>query len=466
MWLGAREAMWDAEEGAYTDGGLSVYDGEGWAARTTENSSLRADSVTALAVGCEGEMWIGLGSLQDNVGAGIDRLDTAGEPHNLDNDAWQAALQSPPLTSDLVTAIAPDCSRGRTWVATMPNFTDAGIRGGGVGQYNYATQSWTAYIAASGLQSYTTDTVTGDARSIAVGPDGTAWIGTWGTTGTSREEAISQWPYVPSVVNAFRDGVWSAEVFEGDGWTSTIAVDSDGTVWAGTSRGGMDSDQDGQEDQEIGKTAGGIKLATDSSEWVSWSPANTPLASGDVDVIRVGPDGDVWIGTSGWGLMRFHPSQEPTPTSTSTPAPPDLTKTPTLTSTPTLTRTATAVPPTPTATPGRPPLHHFYVPLIAGNWTEGGIPSPTPTPPDSRPQFTCSGWCEAESLPGMRRQTVTSDKAVSDWRMRIDVWLVGMLREEAPTHAVVEAPDGYHVRVEALFAGEWLLACESDAECP
>lgn len=42
---------------------------------------------------------------------------------------------------------------------------------------------------------------------------------------------------------------------------------------------------------------------------------------------------------------------------------------------------------------------------------------------------------------------------------------IGVLLEETPTYAVVEAPEGYHVRVEALFRGEWLLACESDVEC-
>jgi len=65
----------------------------------------------------------------------------------------------------------------------------------------------------------------------------------------------------------------------------------------------------------------------------------------------------------------------------------------------------------------------------------------------------------------MRRQSITSDRPVDDWIMRIDGMVVGVLLEEALTYAVVEAPEGRHIRVEALFEGEWLLACESDVEC-
>ena len=65
----------------------------------------------------------------------------------------------------------------------------------------------------------------------------------------------------------------------------------------------------------------------------------------------------------------------------------------------------------------------------------------------------------------MRRQRVESNVSVDDWRMRIDNWSIGVLGEEAPTYAVVEAPEGGHIRIEALVAGVWLPACESNVEC-
>ena len=512
VWFGTREATWDSSRREYTDGGLSVFDGDQWAIRTVENTGgesagLHSNSVTALAVGCSGELWIGLGNLQDSTGAGIDVLATAGDPFNPVTDIWWDPFRSPPLPSNLITGIAPDCSRRQLWVSSAPYFTGARIQGGGVGAYSYETAQWTVYTKADGIQSYVETGITGDARSIAVGPDGTVWVGTWGTTDMSRKEVFESWPYVPAVVNWYRGGTWSHEVFEHDGWTSSIAVDATGSVWAGTSRGGVDSDQDGQEDREVRKTAGGIKLTRDGAEWLSLSPANSRLVSGDIEVIVVGTDGDVWIGTNGWGLFRFHPAEptSPTPTSTSTPAPPSPTATgspsstptgtetpapssptatgspssaptstktpapssPTATSSPSSTPTGivTRQPATPTATPTVRIPRRVYLPMVVSN-RAGHLPTGTATPSAGiSPQFDCGGWCGSGSTPEMRQQTITSDRPVDDWRVYLDGWIIGILPEEAPTYAVIEAPVGSHVRVEALFRSEWLVACESDVEC-
>ncbi|MFQ5855388.1 MAG: two-component regulator propeller domain-containing protein [Anaerolineae bacterium] len=509
VWFGTREATWDASRRAYTDGGLSIFDGERWAVRTADNTGegstgLRSNSVTALAVGCNGELWIGLGNLQDNFGAGVDILETADDVHDLANDVWWDPFIHPPLPSNLVSDIAPDCNQRRLWVSSVPHFTGSRIQGGGAGVYNYHTSQWTVYTKADGMQSYTDTGITGNGRSIAVGPDGTVWVGAWGTTVMSREDVISSWPYVPAVVNWFRDGNWTAKVFQRDGWVSSIAIDAAGLVWAGTSRGGMDINQHGQEEeQEIVEATGGIKLTTDGINWVSWSPDNSPLVSDDIEVISVAPDGDVWIGTSGWGLMRFHPGQAATPTATSTSTPTQVppTLTPTNTNTPTQmppTPTPTSTPtrvsstPTPTATAAGHAPRKAYLPLIAINWGTYLVPpvaatpsTPTSTPtgtatpvpatptatatepsPGDSPRFNCGGWCEVGSSPGMRRQTVTSDRPVDDWRMLMTGLSIGILHEETSSYTIVEAPEGYHVRVEALFQGEWLPACESDVECP
>ncbi|MFQ5859819.1 MAG: two-component regulator propeller domain-containing protein, partial [Anaerolineae bacterium] len=92
VWFGTREATWDASRRTYTDGGLSVFDGDQWTLRRSSgeglSTGLRSNSVTALAIGCDGELWIGLGSLQDNFGDGINVVDTGGDPHDPGNDTW------------------------------------------------------------------------------------------------------------------------------------------------------------------------------------------------------------------------------------------------------------------------------------------------------------------------------------------------------------------------------------------
>lgn len=514
VWFGTREVTWESSERAYTDGGLSVFDGDQWTVRTAEEAAgasagLQSNTVTALSPGCAQELWIGLGSLQDNTGSGINVVDTAGALHDPSNDTWWEPFRYPAIPSDLITEIAPDCDQGRLWVSGIPYFAGSGTRGGGVGEYDHVTGQWAMYTTAEGLQSYAgSEDAAGEAQSIAVGPDGTVWVGTWGTADTSRGDVISHWPYVPAVVNWLRDGEWSARAFEGDGWGSTIAVDEAGTVWAGTSRGGMDVNRDGQaEDYVIDKAAGGIKLTVDGAEWVSWTPANSPLVTNDIEVIDIGPGGDVWIGTNGWGLMHFHPGDPstPTPTRTNTPTPasppasptgtattasptstatdepptatPTHTSTPPPSPTPTATSTATVTTSTPTAThtptltPVESSTKHVYLPMVARNRMNRRVPtataSPTATATPTRValQFNCSDWCQSGSSPGMRRQTITSNRSVDDWRMYIDGWFTGVLQEETPTYAIVEAPEGHHVRVEAFVEGEWFLACESDVGC-
>ncbi|MFQ5343905.1 MAG: two-component regulator propeller domain-containing protein, partial [Anaerolineae bacterium] len=73
VWFGTQPATWDAGEGVrggeWTDGGLSVYDGERWTTRTDDNTGgqyagMLDDRISALAIGCNGEIWIGLGNLR------------------------------------------------------------------------------------------------------------------------------------------------------------------------------------------------------------------------------------------------------------------------------------------------------------------------------------------------------------------------------------------------------------------
>lgn len=521
IWFGTQQVT--VESGQFTDGGVSVYNGEQWTIRTLQNTGgtnagLRLDAISTIGPGCRGDIWIGLGRIGEKVGLGIDVLDPNGAPHDRGNDNW-ASFEWDAILSNLITAIAPDCDHGRLWVAATSFPTEYGPRGGGVGVYEYGNERWTTYTISDGIESYRSGTATGEVQSIAVGPDGRVWAGTHGTTNLSLVNVWSDRPYLPATINWLQDNQWQHRVFERDGWVSSIAMDRSNVTWIGTSRGGMDIDfsqlrsRDGQEDDDlVDQAVGGIKL-TDGNEWVTWAPDNSPLVTDDIEIIAVAPNGDMWIGTNGWGVMRFHPGEPPTPTpapptatptststatatstptSSATPTPtntspatpsathtisPTPTNTSPATSTPTVTETLTRTPtptarttPTATATVPQGPSP-VYLPMVARNLHNEPTPTPTATPrstpTDRVPHFTCSDWCEPGSAPGTWRQTVTSDRPVEDWRAFFDTIQVGDLGAgEAPTQVIIEVPEGVHVRVEALYRGEWIPACESNAECP
>ncbi|MFQ5593635.1 MAG: Ig-like domain repeat protein, partial [Anaerolineae bacterium] len=324
VWLGTQPATWETSRrgGEWTDGGLSVYDGEQWTIRTDDNTGgqyagMLDDRISALAIGCEGKLWIALGSLRDNSGLGFNILDTMGDPHNVSNDEWGTPIQYTTIPSNLVTGIATDCAHNQLWIATSPFFTGFGTQGGGVARYEYDTGRWTSWIARDGIESFAEGRNDAFVMSITVGRDGTVWAGTWGTRDMDRSELIDNWPYVPAAINWFRDGIWSNQVFPNDGWVSSIAIDEDSNTWAGTSRGGLDiAHPDGKEDDGItGRADGGIKLTSDQATWETWMAGNSDLPASDIEVIRIAPNGEVWVGTNGWGIMRFHP-KEPIDTTT------------------------------------------------------------------------------------------------------------------------------------------------------
>jgi len=311
VWFGTQSATWDAGRNEWTDGGLSVYDGERWTIRTVENtggerSGLRSNAISALAIGCQGKIWIALGNRRDNSGAGLNVLDTMGDPHDLSNDEWWDPIQYSTIPSNLVAGIATDCAHNQLWIATMPFFSGFGTLGGGVARYDYETGRWTSWTARDGIESYEEGRNHAFVTSISVDADGTVWAGTWGTRGLSRQELIDNWPFGPAAINWFRNDRWLNQVFPGDGWVSSIAIDENRTVWVGTSRGGIDFDTDGKPDDGLaGRAIGGIQHTVDGTRWGAWTTENSPLATNDIEVIKVGPDGSVWAGTNGWGIMRF-----------------------------------------------------------------------------------------------------------------------------------------------------------------
>ena len=108
--------------------------------------------------------------------------------------------------------------------------------------------------------------------------------------------------------------------------------------------------------------------------------------------------------------------------------------------------------------------------MVARDWQARLTPLPTVTPTPTLvgpgPRFACSGWCELGEQPGTRRQFVTSDRPVEDWQAFIGNVLLSDLTRETPFLAYLDAPEGLRVRIEARYQGQWLVACESDVECP
>jgi len=388
VWFGTAAVTWDVRRRRFIDGGLSVFDGERWTLRTVENTGgagagLRNDNIATVAIGCQGRVWVGTGNLWDYSGSGIGMLDPGGDPFNRSNDTW---FWYTPLSN--VLDLAADCASNELWAAGN----------GGIAGYNFASQEWTAFNVFDGLICYTEDGVSCGVEvfTVAVASDHTIWVGTYGIPGMSQADLDAMRPYWPAVANWREDGLWRARVFEGDGWVSSIAIDHDGIVWIGTSRGGADYPfpSDGRPDdgdvERIDHAEGGIKLY-DGRIWYTFTSANSGLPTNDVEVIAVGPDGDVWIGTQGYGLVRFHPRLIPSPT-------PTLTSTPTSTSTQTPTPTPTDTPsPTPTDTPTptiTPTVTH--TPSPTNTPTQTFTPSITPTP---TPSFTSSPTSPATMTP-------------------------------------------------------------------
>lgn len=396
VWFGTQPATWEVlgrRGGRWTDGGLSLYDGVQWTTRTDANtggqySGLLDDHISALAIGCDGELWIALGNLRDNSGLGLTLLDTNGSPHDLATDLWSGPIRYRTIPSNLITGIAPDCARRQVWMSTAPYFTGFGTQGGGVARYEYESGTWTAWTTRDGIESFAADRNDAVIHSIGVAPDGTVWAGALGTRTLDRQTLVNNRPYVPAAVNWFQADAWSSLAFENDGWVSSIAVDDNGVVWVGTSRGGLDTDADGQEDDSVvDRAAGGIKLTVDGTEWVTWTPLDSTLAAGDIEVIRVAPNGDVWVGTNGWGILRFHPPDPATPT-------PTVTDTPTVTVTPSVT-------PSPTPDFAAERIRVVYMPLAARDWFGRPIPVPTVAPPTATRTPT-------ETPPATSTPTITS----------------------------------------------------------
>jgi hypothetical protein len=366
VWFGSTTTIWSATAKAYQDGGLAVFDGTRWTARTVETTrqgqtpGLRYNAVTSLAEGCNGELWVGTGSPWDFTGAGVNVVKPGATVHELAADTW-SAHPYPEVASNNVTAVAVDCAAGRAWMAAQHHITESQMGspggqwvGGGAAHLDLASGKWTRHDVGTGLQSYGKGSVKGEALAVLPVPGGGAWVGTFGTKDLDTPALVRQKPYWPAVLNTWSGSAWASQVFARAGWVSSLARDGDGRLWVATSYGGLARESAEPESWRTERTGAGLHV-WDGVAWAHLDVASAGLPANDVAVVAVAPDGDVWIGTDGWGLAQFQVGAMPaTPTPTLDLASPTPTRTPWPTATETVKPTATTIPTTalPTAATG------------------------------------------------------------------------------------------------------------------
>lgn len=205
-----------------------------------------------------------------------------------------------------------------------------------------ASWAWTSYSKADGLAD---DNV----RSIAVAPDGTVWVGTFGAGVASvKNGSFKNYSTADGLghnqvmaIEVAPDGtVWAGTIvglgrFDGNTWTNFTRSDgliyesvyalavTDGGLWIGTGKGVSFFDgsswinytkEDGLADNYVNDIAidstGGVWFATmkgvsyfDGS-WTSFTEEDG-LALNMVNTVAIGVDGDLWFGTSSGGSSHF-----------------------------------------------------------------------------------------------------------------------------------------------------------------
>lgn len=369
VWAGSSTSAWDGK--AYSDGGLSVFDGSRWTARTVASTKkgntpgLRSNAVSALAAGCGAEIFVATGSPWDVTGTGLDRLKLGASVHTLTSDAW-AGTSYPKLPSNNLTDVAVDCANQTAWVAGAHHLSEpdplsgtGGGRwtGGGVGAGKLGDDSWSRYDVTSGLESFGDNGSKGEAFAVLPAADGGAWAGTMGAKSLKPAEMVAQKPYFTAQLNRRQGSTWSSKAFAGAGWISAIARDPEDRLWVATSRGGLAREAIEPEGWRTDRLNGGLWVQIGET-WQRLDLAGSGLPSNDISGLAVAPNGDVWLSTDGWGLARFARGA-PTPTPTTAVAVP------------------TQVSPTATASPSATATGGPEFTPTAG----GGTVSPTPSAP-------------------------------------------------------------------------------------
>lgn len=319
------------EGGRYVDGGVSrlTLDTGVWGPPLrSDNSELPDNDTGSLALGPDGRLWIGLGS----VGGGKGGPTFSGDGvavYDPDAGTWERFdFEGRALAGNTVVDLA--AGAGQVWVAASYHPDSQNRRtGGGVSRYlDGAWASWSRddegflTFHGSGVATDQDPFIDGDVRSVTIDRSGMAWAGTYVLESGSLS---SRWPFVDAVVNRqVAPDAWANEVFEGSGWVSALVEDSAGQVWAGTTRGhfragGVAFQEHSPSGNRLYDDADGGLRVWGGAAWRALDPANSGLVSRAITALAVDPTtGHVWVGTENGGISVYRSGQ---PLATATPGP-------------------------------------------------------------------------------------------------------------------------------------------------
>jgi len=194
------------------------------------------------------------------------------------SDQWRGNFQLMPPTW---TTYTTQDGLGTNAVATLALGPDGRVWAGTYGGLSvWDGERWMTYATAHGLGD---DWVT----AVAAAPDGTIWIGTYGG-GLSRiapkfkVQGQESWSETWESFTRANSGLQSD-------WVAALAVAGNGAVWVGTYGGGVSR----------------VTRTGDELTWQTFTRANSGLAGDWITTLAVAPDGTTWVGTHGHGLSRF-----------------------------------------------------------------------------------------------------------------------------------------------------------------
>lgn len=294
VWVGARQSMFDAAKRAWTDGGLSRFDGQTWTRLAGPAGGLPSDHVSALALDGRGKLWVGTGATDRGPkefhyrGWGLAVVDTAA-------GRWERTFTHPQLASNNVTDVV--VRGGEVWVATAYFFyvdpRPGGAQfntGGGMSVYDLDRGAWRSYTDRDGLPPAVRDRSNRallDVRSVHADAAGTIWAG--GVAAGERDAADEGLP--DGYVAAVRDGALTAEPLDQTGPIVALASDGTGALWAATK-------------------ADGLRVRPTDGRWIRQRSAPGGLPSNQLTTLRFDNVGG-WLGTADQGLAVLLPPVAP-----------------------------------------------------------------------------------------------------------------------------------------------------------
>ncbi|MFN2202879.1 MAG: two-component regulator propeller domain-containing protein [Caldilineaceae bacterium] len=322
-----------------TDRGLQVYDpqSDGWTVFDSADSPMSHDDVTALfcdeaqgvliaayalngldVFSADTGEWT-LVNESDGLETGIIRKIAVTEPQTIwiasqlgltrfrDGTSTLFSTDNSPMTANGVTALASN-GTDTVWLATAGDL------------YRTDGENW---------QTYNQETVTGtdfpngSITGLAVGPDGSVWVG------SDQTQVCRFDPAIGGCAEFFNDvpGMANAPL-------TSLFLDSDGAVYYTTSGAGVSVYEGGQwstyfagDEPVMGNRIRSMVGDTDGSVWIAtrsgvsqvasddqrvhaFTAADSPLLSHDVRAVQPASEGSVWFGSAGGANFYQDPNWE------------------------------------------------------------------------------------------------------------------------------------------------------------